>query len=164
MKRFICSAFMISVLVIGSSAMAFADSSSVPAHLNVTASAVSFTITEKINMTAAAGSPDLTIDDLVVTNTGSMGKIKLESLNVNAEQGWTLVADDTDFKNMSVDQKKFSLVSESHDFAANADMSVGKTANPDEQITMKFKGNTGASSSAITDTKVATIVATIALA
>ena len=164
MKRLICCVFMIAVLVTGSAAMAFAESSSVPAHLNVTASAVSFTITEKINMTASAGSPTLSIDDLVVTNTGKMGKIKLDTLNVKADQGWVLVENDTDFVNMSVNQRKISIVSGTHDFAENPNMTVGTTANPGGKITVELDGKTGAVSSAISDLKVATIVATVALA
>ena len=141
----------------------FADTSTVPVHINVAESKVSFAVTEKITMTASAGSPELIIEDLVIENTGSMGQISLDSLSVTAENGWSLVVKDTDFVNMSANAKKFSLISGSTDFAEAGASYPAEKAKVGGSITVEFEGKTGASTEAVSDMQVAEIVATISL-
>ena len=162
-KRYAAVLFLTLMLVGASIGNVFADTATVPVHINVAESTVSFSITEKITMTAAAGSPVLSVEDLVISNTGTMGQIRLDSLSVTAENGWTLVDGDEDFVNMAVNAKKFSLSAENKDFAVSGTVKPGLTARVGGTMTVHFTGKTGASTEAVSDLQIAEITATVSL-
>ena len=147
------------------------EGNTVPVHLTAPAisdgAGIDFTITDKITMGAAADSTVLTITDLVITNNAKVGQLKVDSIEAAAATGWTIVADDADyFVKNKVDKKEFSLVCGSNDFAETAKVTYGETkllaANGGTQ-TFEFDGHIGTFSTAVSDTKVAEIIATVSL-
>lgn len=136
---------------------------SVPAHITVAATSIDVTVPAKITMTAAAGNPALTISDYTVQNNSTIGTIKVESLKVTEETGWTLVTDETDFAGMAANSQKFSFKHGSYDFATGATetLSSGNTANPGATATFSFTGKTGVVTSKLENVKVATVVVTL---
>lgn len=163
MKTILIQIIVLALLIFGTVGQCFADSCTVPVHINVAETTVSFSVTEKVNMTSVAGVPDLVVDSLVIQNTGTMGQICLSSLTVTAENGWKLVEEKTDFINMSANAKKFSLAAEGRDFSIENTIYPSKTARVGEKITLNFSGKTGASTETVSDFQVARIVATVSL-
>ena len=163
MKKRFLAAVAAAVLALGNSGHCFADTCTVPVHINVAETAVSFSVTEKITMTAEAGSPDLTVDSLVIQNMGSMGQIRLDSLTVTAENGWSLVENSTDFINMNANARKFSLTAAGTDFSREGTVYPGKTAKVGEKMSVEFSGKTGAATETVYDLQIARIVATVSL-
>jgi len=150
-----------------------ANGNEVPVYLNAAAisegpgAGIDFTITDKITMTADAGDTVLEIDDLVVTNNASAGQLKIESIEVSAEAGWTIAEDDAEyFNNLKADSKQFSIVSEGNDFADTAKKTYGENklvaANGGTQ-TIEFTGHIGTFINAVNNTKVAKVVATVSV-
>lgn len=155
----------ITTMVIGSTAMSFASTDNpqtVPAHINVPATVIDFTVTEKINMTGAANSNDLTVDSLSVTNNNDIGVLNIDSMQATGANTWTLVADTTDFQKMEKDAKKLSLVADgSHDMTA--EYTAAGTVDPGQTDTTTFTGKTGIVTTALTDEQAANIVITVSI-
>jgi len=170
------SVFLVSLLCISMAAgSAFAES--VPAYMTISGTPsidvdISYNDPDSgtevqadgIMMEGSATSPNLEITSLCVTNKNAMGVIQVEQVEIEtvSEQGWTLVADTTDFAKLAADAKKFSLVTDSHDFSTGAYTTV-KDVNPDSSITYEFTGKTGPVSAALEEIHVADAVLTLAL-
>lgn len=122
---------------------------------------------EAILMTGSKGTPVLTVQSLTVKNNNTMGKVKIdkvESVGIEDSNGdlWSLVADDTDFVNMSVDQHKFSLVADgSHDMLTG--YAAGKIILPEGTQSVAFTGKTGPVTKAYTAVQVAKMVVTLSI-
>jgi len=117
-----------------------------------------------ILMTGSAAGPELEITSLKVSNNNAMGIIKVEELKVQtvSEAGWTVVDDNSDFSRLAADSKKFSLVTDSHDFSSGAYDTV-REVNPKSSITYEFTGKTGPVSEAVTKVHIADAVLTLSL-
>lgn len=128
---------------------------------------IDFTITDRITMTATAGSTELDITDLVVTNNAETGKLRIDSIETEAMEGWTVKPDNAAyFANLKADTKEFSLVSEGNDFAANARAEYDDTklvAPSAGTQTIAFSGHIGTFLTAVNDVQVAKVVATISV-
>ena len=155
------------IMLISSMSMVFASTDNpqtVPAHINVPATAIDFTITEKINMVGTANSNDLTIDSLEVTNNNNIGVLNIDSVQATAVEGWTIAAQDTDFTKLGADAKNFSMIADStHDMSTGAYTAAGQV-DPKATDTTTFTGKTGIVTTAIDDTKVADVVVTVSVA
>ena len=142
----------------------FAEEKSVPAHINVPATAIDYSVTEKINMTGAENSTNLTIDSLDVTNNLKAGMLNIDSVEATGDNGWTVVGDDSDFVKMGKNAHKFSMVADgSHDMSTGAYTAAGQV-NPGGKDTTAFTGKIGITTEAITDEKAANVVVTVSLA
>lgn len=167
MKKTVSMFLVVAMLFALATSFSFAAASdpsqSVPAHITVAETAIDVTVPDKITMTAAANNPALDISDYTVKNNSALGTIKVESLKVTAETGWTLVADETDFAGMAANSQKFSFKHGSYDFATGATetLSSGNTAAPGATATFSFTGKTGVVTSKLEDIKVATVVVTL---
>jgi len=128
---------------------------------------IDFTITDEITMSAAAGSTLLNVSGMTITNNASAGQLKVDSLEAAAEEGWTIKADDADyFAELKADTKEFSLVSEGNDFGQVPKKEFGESkriAPSGGTQTFAFSGHIGTFRTAVTDTKVAEIIATISV-
>lgn len=161
MKKVLSTVLVVVMLMAMATGACFASTETIPAHINVPATSIDFSVTEKINMTATANSATLTVDSLAVTNNSAMGVLSIDSVEATAANGWTLVADTTDFANLSANAKQFSLVADTA-----KDMSTGKyqaagTVAPGMTDTTSFTGKTGMVTAALNDVKVADVVVTI---
>lgn len=138
-------------------------SQSVPAHITVAVTPINVTVPETITMNAAANSAELTISDYTVKNNSNIGVIKVDSLNVTAVTGWTLVADSTSFTTLPANSKQFSFKHGDHDFKTSGEetLSTGNTAAPGATATFSFTGKTGVVTNALNGVQVATVVATL---
>ncbi|MBS6799149.1 MAG: hypothetical protein KH297_04625 [Firmicutes bacterium] len=155
----------ITTMVIGSTAMSFASTDNpqtVPAHINVPATVIDFTVTEKINMTGSANSNELIVDSLSVTNNNAIGVLNINSIQANGVNGWTLVDDSMDFKTIAKDAKKLSLVAaDGHDMTA--EYTAAGTVDPGQTDTTTFTGKTGIVTTAVDDEQAADIVVTVSI-
>lgn len=139
----------------------FASTETVPAHINVPATTIDFSVTEKINMTATANSENLTVDSLEVTNNSDMGVLNIDSIQATAVTGWSLVADTTDFATLNANANKFSLVADgSFDMSTGAYQAAGTVA-PAATDTTVLSGKTGMVTTVLSDVKVADVVVTV---
>ena len=155
---------LIGTMMVSSMGMVFADEKSVPAHINVPATAIDYSVTEKINMTGAENSTDLTIDSLNVTNNLKAGVLNIDSVEATGDNGWTVVGDDSDFVKMGKNAHKFSMVADgTFDMSTGVYTTAGQV-NPGEKDTTAFTGQTGITTEAITDEKAANVVVTVSLA
>lgn len=149
-----------SALMVSSTAMCFADEATTPVHVNMPSTAVDFEVTEKINMTGAANSTDLTVDSMEVTNLSEVGVLNIDSITVTAESGWEVLPMDIDYSKLSAGANKFGLMADgSHDMRS-AYTSAG-TVDPGATDTTSFVGKTGMVKSDITDAKVANMIVTV---
>ena len=175
-NRTIIALFLMTTLLM-TAASGFAFAESVPAYMTISGTPsidvdVSYsdpetgsdTAAEGIMMTGSAGSPVLSITSLKVSNNNAMGIILVEKVEIqtDAQQGWSVVDDDTAFATLPADAKKFSLVTDTHDFSTGA-YTVVKEVLPKDKIVYEFSGKTGPVSETITKVHVADAVLTLAL-
>lgn len=147
-----------------------AQENEVPVYLTAPAigdgaGGIDFTITDRIDMKATAGSTVLDIDKLVIVNNAATGQLRLESIQAVAENGWTIKKDDASyFANLKADTEEFSLVTDGNDFSVNATKTYGepKLIAPDKvPVEISFTGHIGTFLNPIPDTQVAKIIATV---
>lgn len=172
-RKFV-SLFLVSAMLV-TAATGFAFAESVPAYMTISGTPsidveVSYADPETgsdvaadgIMMTGTADSPVLSITSLKVKNNNTMGIIQVKKVEIATEGGWTVVEDRSDFARMPADSKKFSLVSDDHDFGSGAYTTV-REVNPGVAITYEFTGKTGPVSAALDKVHVANAVLTLAL-
>lgn len=70
---------------------------------------IDFMITEEINMQTSKGSTDMNVDPLFIENYSNKYDIRVEKINFETEDGWTLVEKTADFSKMAKDAKCISL-------------------------------------------------------
>ena len=163
LKR-VSSMALIGTMAVSSMMPVFAEEKSVPAHINVPATAIDYSVTEKIEMQGTENSTDLTIDSLDVTNNLKAGVLNIDSVEATGDNGWAVVGDDSDFVKMGKNAHKFSMVADgTFDMSTGAYTEAGQV-NPGEKDTTAFTGKTGITTEAITDEKAANVVVTISLA
>lgn len=150
----------IATLLVGSASMCFADSKTTPAHLTVPVTAVDFSVTEKINMTGTANSDDLTVDSLAITNNSAMGVLNIDSITATGTNGWSIVANTTDFSKLAKNAQKVSLTADGTNDMTAAYAAAG-TVDPGQTDTTTFTGKTGMVTTAVADTQVADITTTV---
>lgn len=109
-----------------------------------TVGGVDFSISEQIEMTAAANAGELAITPLLIT--ANSGEITLDSVKIEPLNGWNLVDYKTDFTLLPLDSHKFSMVAEQN--------STKIKAGERKEIT--FKGKTGGTTAQL-NTKVANV-------
>lgn len=185
MRKTLFCALMATVLTISTTGMCFA-ASVVPAKLTIPDDAVTRvdinigfedadgnvggsdgTGANGILMTGSKGVPTLAVETLTVQNNNTIGKVvidNLEATGIKDANGdtWTIVADDTDFINMDVDQHKFSLIADgTHDMTSA--YHAGKVVLPQSKQTVSFTGKTGPVTKAYTAVQVANLVVTVAV-
>ena len=187
MKKLLAVVLTIAMMTVMTTGMCFAattNSSTVPVNLDAPAIGeyvdpdgepgsgdeyivgLSFTVTEKIDMTATVGTTELEITDLTVTNNAPVGQLKVDSLEVTAAEGWALAAKDTEFELQKSDSKVFSFVlaEDGFDFSTGV-KSFGETklvAPNDGTQTFEFEGEIGTFMTEV-ETQVASVVATISV-
>ena len=142
---------------------------SVPVTASFAAQSISFSISEQI--TAATTASDKTVlefSDFEIENTMNMGALDVTKLEATGFNGWSVIADGTaeSWKQLPFDAKKLSVVATIN--GKPADLATGfngKWKIPyGEKKTSALTGHTGAVSNDITSEKVASIVATVAVA
>ncbi len=169
MNQKVCAMLCILTMVFCSTAIAFADDNSVTAYMTVPAAAIDVTISESIQMTGTANAVDLTVDKLTVTNNSSAGVVNIDSISATAASGWQLVEQNTDFKSLSANAKKLSLIptlgSSTWDITkacpsfATVDSNVPAGTSKD----VTFSGKTGIVTVAIDKVQVVNIIVTLSL-
>lgn len=159
-KKFFLTVACIAALLVGTTSMCFAAEETTPAHITVPVTAIDFSVTEKINMTGAENSADLTVDSLVVTNNSAMGVLNIDSIAATGANGWTIVADSTDFTTLAKDAQKVSLMADGTNDMISTYTGAG-TIDPGQSDTTTFTGKTGMVTIAVTDTQVADIITTV---
>ena len=179
MKKAISLVLIVAMLVTLSCSMAFAATvnqtggKDIQVLLTTEAEGVDFTINDSITLAAEAGSTELEISPLEISNNKLIGQLVVESLELTGNNTWTVVSDETEFKNLPADTKQFSMVCNGHDFAEDAKLELGQQADyiapaADEDTpttkTYTFTGHIGSFTTAITEpANVATMVATISV-
>lgn len=137
-----------------------ADNASTPAHLNMPATKIAFTITEKINMTGNSNSNDLTVDDLTISNTMAVGTLSVDSIKAQAVSGWSMDEFSAAWADKNVNTKEFGLQADStHDMVG--EYTAAGTILHGETDTTTFAGKTAAVNTEISDEKVADIIVTV---
>ncbi|MEY8368160.1 hypothetical protein AALA24_05260 [Anaerovoracaceae bacterium 42-11] len=170
MKKKILSIVCVLCMMVSTSAVAFADDSSVVAYMTVPATAIDVSVTESIDMTGAANAVDLTVDKVTVTNNSEAGVVNIDKVAATAATGWTLVEATTDFKSLNANAQKLSLTptlgSSTWDITKTcptfsaADSNVGAGASKD----ITFTGKTGIVTTSVNRVQAASIVLTLSLA
>ena len=151
----------IAALMASSVTVCFAAESDVPVNMNMATTELSFTISESIEMSGDGSSTDLTVTDLEITNDGTVGVINIDYIELEAKNGWTLAASDTEWSKLAADAKTFGITADGiHDFSNGAYANVG-TVNPETTKNIEFTGQTGMITTAITDENVANMVVTL---
>ncbi|MBQ9960317.1 MAG: hypothetical protein IJP00_00250 [Firmicutes bacterium] len=171
MKKLLSITTVISIMTIAACGSCFAGTldadsvNTVPVYLTTPGIEIDFTISEKITMTATAGTAEATVTDLEITNNSTMGQIEVQKLQATAKSGWTIVSDTSDFANMAADSKKISLVSDGHDFSSGIKTFADdeKLVNATKTVNIDFTGKTCATKTATASGHVADVVATIAI-
>ncbi|MBQ9961436.1 MAG: hypothetical protein IJP00_05965 [Firmicutes bacterium] len=160
MKK-ITAAVLTAALFITSIGMAHADTAAVPISAEIEAASIDFEITESISMHYSGNGNDLTITDIVITNSKAEG-MNLEVSEVAAEpiMGWAIMAKETDFTKI-LNKKQFALCLEGHDLSSGPYTAAG-TIEEGESLKLSFTGKAGAFSSKVSE-KAANIVVTISL-
>lgn len=176
MKKILTTAMILVLMMTLAAGTAFAatgttaQGNEVPVYLIAPAigdgaGGIDFTITDRITMTAAAGSSVLSITDLEIKNNAATGQLRLDSIEASTETGWTIKSDNEKyFAELKAGTKEFSLVSEGNDFSANAKKEYGDDkliAPGQEPLKISFTGHIGTFLTAVSDTQVAKITATV---
>ena len=121
MKKKMITALCALTLTLGTAVNCFAvetNPQTTQAYINVPATAIDFSVTEEIIFTGTADSADLVANDLEVINNSKIG-VLTASIEVTGDNGWTVVADSTDFTRLGANAKKISImVAGDHDMAA----------------------------------------------
>ncbi len=160
MRKLLLTASCTAALLVSSTAMCFADEATTPVHVTVSPTAVDFEITEKINMVGSANSTDLTVDSMEVTNLSQVGVLKIDSIDVEAEGTWEVMAMTTDFAKLAADSNKFGLMADGTHDMITAYSDAG-TVDPGATDTTTFTGKTGMVKTNISDQKVAAMIVTV---
>lgn len=138
----------------------------VPVYLTIDGDlTLDFTISEKITMYGEATTDVVNVSDLFITNNGTMGQIELKKLELSLEDGWSIEDSQNDFVNMASNSKKIGLVSDGHDFSDGAKIYANDELLVDVSSTrtVSFDGKTCPTTTEISNTKVASVIATIAI-
>ena len=165
MKKKMITALCALTLTLGTAGSCFAaetNPQTTQAYINVPATAIDFSVTEEIIFTGTADSADLTANDLEVTNNSKIG-VLTASIEVTGDNGWTVVADDTDFAKLGANAKKIGIMAAgSHDMSTGAYTGAGNI-NPQDKVTVALAGKTGRVTAAQDKAKVANFVTTVSV-
>lgn len=160
MRKLLLTASCTAALLVSSTAMCFADEATTPVHVTVSPTAVDFEITEKIDMIGSANSTDLTVEPMEVTNLSQVGVLNIDSIEVEAEGAWEVLAMSTDFAKLAADSNKFGLMADgNHDMLAA--YTAAGTVDPGATDTTTFTGKTGMVKTSVSDQKVAGMIVTV---
>lgn len=166
MKKKMITALCALTLTLGTAGSCFAaetNPQTTQAYINIPATAMDFSVTEEIIFTGAADSADLTADSLEVANNSKIG-VLTASIEVTGDNGWTVVADDTDFAKLGANAKKIGIMAAgSHDMSTGAYTGAGNI-NPQDKVTVALAGKTGRVTAAQDKAKVANFVTTVSVA
>ena len=165
MKKKMITALCALTLTLGTAVNCFAvetNPQTTQAYINGPATAIDFSVTEEIIFTGTADSADLVANDLEVINNSKIG-VLTASIEVTGDNGWTVVADSTDFTRLGANAKKISImVAGDHDMSTSAYTGAGNI-DPTEKVTVALSGKTGRVTTAQEKTKVANFVTTVSV-
>lgn len=131
-------------------------------RVHAAAELIDYDVPEKISMTADPRTGQLTVEPLIINNTGAYD-LSVDSLQVMSQNGWELVPAQTDFAKMPKDAKRFSLVAGGNHDLASACRQLGVISCPpqDSTMTIALSGRTGAASEAHFDEQAADLLLTV---
>lgn len=156
-RLFVISMYVMVAIVIALIAVSFA-------YAAPPTGTISYTVTEKVNMTADSAG-NLVIDPVVIENTGEFD-ISVDSISVVGINGWTLVPDKTDFSKLPADSKQISMVANGHDLTSDY-TNVGVIdcfhSSDNNSMSIPMTGRTGAAITAVEDELAANIVVTVSV-
>lgn len=156
-RLFVISMYVMVAIVIALIAVSFA-------YAAPPTGTISYTVTEKVNMTADSAG-NLVIDPVVIENTGEFD-ISVDSIAANGANGWTLVPDTTDFTTLPADSKQVSMVANGHDLTSDY-INVGVIdcfhSSDNNSMSIPMTGRTGAAITAVEDELAANIVVTVSV-
>ena len=137
----------------------------VHAYLSMEPTQIDFNISENIYLQGVTNSVDLTCTDLLVVNNLQAGSIQVTSVTAagNAEANWSIVAFTTNFAALPLNSNQLGLKCEGVDMFNNVAYGPTAAIEPQKTLAIKFTAKTGATSSQITNVKVADVVATVAM-
>ena len=165
MKKKMITALCALTLTLGTAANCFAaetNPQNTQAYINIPATAIDFSVTEEVIFTGTADSADLTANDLEVTNNSKIG-VLTASIEVTGDNGWTVVADSTNFARLSANAKKIGIMAAgSHDMSTGAYTDAGDI-NPQDKVTVALVGKTGRVTAALDKAKVANFVTPVSV-
>ncbi|NCE98836.1 hypothetical protein [Emergencia sp. 1XD21-10] len=165
MKKKMITALCALTLTLGTAGSCFAaetNPQTTQAYINVPATAIDFSVTEEIIFTGTADSADLTANDLEVTNNSKIG-VLTASIEATGDNGWTVVADSTNFARLGANAKKIGIMAAgTHDMSTGAYTGAGNI-NPTEKVTVPLSGKTGRVTAAQENVKVANFVTTVSV-
>lgn len=134
---------------------------------NLTPTTLSFEISEAVTaITQTDEDPTvLTYSDLTIQNLMQTGKLEVEKLELTGSNGYTAAGDSTDWKNLSVIDKKFSMLASCGDITGY-DLSNQLRRSVEIQnngsVTYSFTGHTGISAEGFNGA-IAQLVVTVTL-
>ena len=111
---------------------------------------LNYTFSPTITLTQSPETDVLTISDLTIENNQGVGRIKLEGLvKDKTVNGWKLEASDTNFKDLPLNSRKFSLVAsidgKTCDMSKGALSLVNKYIDAKEKAVIEFSGKASGS-------------------
>lgn len=129
---------------------------------------IDVSVPENITITAQAGTVVATVGAYTITNNADIGQVKLVSLELNAETGWTKEAYvENTFKDYAAGTKKFAMQAKvSGDTYTDLNSkwdNINAAILHNASQTVELQALIPAQSQAITSEKIATLVATISL-
>ena len=164
MNKILTSGLALSMLATAAPMTAFAaqfsaSPTNTPVKLTVAATPIDVTVDDAITMNVATNTNTATVTNLTLNNNSKAGVIQITNMNVTAKEGWTKVGDDTNFAELEMNAKKFSLKHDTYDL--NTDATLTYEVNPSSNKVMNFTGKSGAVTQAVKDAEVADVILTI---
>lgn len=138
------------------------ESTTTPVQMSVEATPIDVTVSDDITMNVATNTTEAVVSDFLVTNNSNVGVIGISNMKVTEKDGWTKVADTTDFAKLNMDAKQFSLTNEDKTIDFVDDYATLQTVNPTDTLTMKLAGQSGPVKTAVENVEIADMILTIA--
>lgn len=133
----------------------------IPVYLYNAPTLLDVTVPESINMRVKTNEIIAAVDTIHVINHSKVGVIGVENIHVAQQNGYTIVNDTTDFTQLAMNAKKFSLTYNSHDLVDDYNQ-LAITVNPTLTGNIQLSGKTGGVTSIIDGENCANVVLTIA--
>ena len=156
-------ALLISLALLFSMIPASAYASDIPLVLSMPVTEIDVIVSERVLLDGQAGTADLSVSPLTVTNNGNVGTIVVSEISVATQNGWNLASKVSGFEKMGANVKKFYLGYKDHDFVKGSFTGTIAELAPGNTSTIQLSAMAGAQTEAISDITIANVVLTINL-
>lgn len=165
MKKNLITVLSALLLTLGSTASCFAaetTAQNTQAYVTLPVTAVDFSVTEEIIFTGTADAVNLVANHLEVTNHSKVG-VLCASISAAGDNGWTVVADTTDFVKLGANAKQIGVIAADRHDMANGAYTGANHISPEEMVSVELSGKTGRVTQVLEKEKVINFVTTVSV-